>query len=33
MILCSTYRTLQPYLEDNPLEESNLEETGTGCGS
>ncbi|CAH3195231.1 unnamed protein product, partial [Porites evermanni] len=29
IILCSTFRTFQPSLEDNPLEESNLEEAAT----
>lgn len=33
MILCSTFQILQFSFEDNPLEESNLEEAGTGCGS
>ena len=32
MILCPNFRTLQPSLEDNPLEETNLEEAGKGCG-
>ena len=33
MILWSTFRTLQPSLEDKPLEESNLEDAGMGCCS